>query len=81
MAAFGASLLAASGKERSDTLQRYLPMLFSDDAGEQAGKAIPYESQVWLDQIEVMCAFSVGSISEVNLSRSRLRPALGASEC
>jgi len=56
MAAFGASLLAASGKERSDTLQRYLPMLFSDDAGEQAGKAIPYESKVWLDQIEVMCA-------------------------
>ena len=55
MEAFGASLLAASGKGRVDTLQRYLPLLFSNDSGEQASRVIPYESQVWLDQIEVMC--------------------------
>jgi len=56
MEAFGASLRAESDRGRAETLQRYLPQLFSDDSGEHAGKAIPYESQVWLDQIEVMCA-------------------------
>ena len=56
MEAFGASLISASGPGRGDTLQRYLPKLFSDDTGEQSTGAIPYESQVWLDQIEVMCA-------------------------
>ena len=56
MTAFGATLLAEAGQSRDETLQRYLPMLFSDDTGETAGRSIPYESQVWLDQIEVMCA-------------------------
>lgn len=56
MIAFGAELIARSGKGRGDTLQRYLPQLFSEDTGENAARAIPYESQVWLDQIEVMCA-------------------------
>lgn len=56
MQAFGAELVAKKGQGDKDTLQRYLPQLFSGDSGEDAHKEVPYESQVWLDQIEVMCA-------------------------
>ncbi|HAA76301.1 TPA: heparinase [Candidatus Latescibacteria bacterium] len=57
MTAFGAHLLEQSGGAgQGETLQRFLPQLFSDDSGESAARGIPCESQVWLDQIEVMCA-------------------------
>jgi len=56
MQAFGATLISNSEPGSGETLQRYLPQLFTEDAGQNAAKAIPYESNVWLDQIEVMCA-------------------------
>ena len=56
MEAFGASLIAGSSPGRGDTIQRYLPRLFSEDVGQNAARTIPYESEVWLDKIEVMCA-------------------------
>lgn len=56
MRAFGAALLAKQGAGSPETLQRHLPRLFSGDTGEDAARAIPYESKVWFDRIEVMCA-------------------------
>ena len=56
MSSFGASLLARSHTSRVESLQRYLPVLFSGDDDAVHGAAYPYESQVWLDKIEVMCA-------------------------
>ena len=64
MISFGAELLSKSDRTHDEGLQRYLPMLFSDDEGEQTTRAAPYEADVWLDQIEVMCARESSATAE-----------------